>query len=249
MGEHGGQVWKVGDLARLTGLTVRTLHHYEHVGVLRPSGRSPAGHRLYDEGDVRRLYQVVALRDLGLPLEAIGTALAGELDLTVLLREHLAHVEQQLTALRSLRTRLTALVASARSTRVGPDDLLGLTEEVIKVEETIRNYYTDEQLAFLERRRGEIGEDAIAAVEAEWPELIAKVQAEMDAGTDPADPRVRALAQRWMGLLEAFHGNDPGVRDSLYRMYEENSEQITQQYGGPPAAMRDYIGRAQEAAG
>ncbi|THA24520.1 MerR family transcriptional regulator [Streptomyces sp. RKND-216] len=105
--------WKVGELARPTGLTVRTLHHYERIGLLTPSGRTGGGHRLYDEADVTRLYRVVALRELGLSLDAVGTALAGELDLADLLRSHLEHVGQQLTALRALHARLSTLVSAA----------------------------------------------------------------------------------------------------------------------------------------
>ncbi len=248
MREHGGGLWKVGELARLTGLTVRTLHHYEHVGVLRPASRSPAGHRLYDETDVRRLYQVLALRELGLSLEEVGTALSGDVALVDLLRDHLSHVDRQLAALRSLRDRLTALVATARTARgLRPDDLLGLMEEVTKVEETIRNYYSEEQLAYLERRRQELGEEVIASVEAEWPRLIAQVRAEMEAGTDPADPKVRALAGRWMELVGMFHGGDEGVRDSLYRMYRDHSEDIAAQYGGPTPDMIAYVQRALDA--
>jgi DNA-binding transcriptional MerR regulator len=66
--------WKVGELARATGLTVRALHHYDELGLLVPSERTQAGHRLYGEDDVRRLYRVVALRHLGLPLSERGVA-------------------------------------------------------------------------------------------------------------------------------------------------------------------------------
>ncbi|HEX2290816.1 MAG TPA: MerR family transcriptional regulator [Pseudonocardiaceae bacterium] len=86
-----GQSWKVGQLARLAGLTVRTLHHYDQVGLLSPSARTPSGHRLYGEPDVHRLYRIVALRELGLSLEVIGDLLTGEPDLPDLLRQHLAH--------------------------------------------------------------------------------------------------------------------------------------------------------------
>ncbi|MDQ4027695.1 MAG: MerR family DNA-binding transcriptional regulator, partial [Actinomycetota bacterium] len=61
--------WKIGDLARETGLTVRTLHHYDEVGLLRPSARTEAGHRLYDENGVKRLYRILALRQIGLRLD------------------------------------------------------------------------------------------------------------------------------------------------------------------------------------
>ena len=56
---------KVGALAELTGLTVRALHHYDHIGLLRPSDRSSSGHRLYTGDDVARLYRICLLRRLG----------------------------------------------------------------------------------------------------------------------------------------------------------------------------------------
>ena len=68
-------VWKIGELARRTGLTVRTLHHYDEIGLLSPAQRSDGGHRVYDEADVQRLYRIVSLRSLGFPLDAIAQAL------------------------------------------------------------------------------------------------------------------------------------------------------------------------------
>ena len=56
---------KVGDLARRTGLTVRTLHHYDEIGLLKPSLHTESGHRLYTGRDVARLQQVLSLRQLG----------------------------------------------------------------------------------------------------------------------------------------------------------------------------------------
>src|SRR6266508_6157268 len=66
---------RVGELATATGLTVRTLHYYEQIGLLVPSSRSDTGHRLYNETDVARLYRICLLRRTGLPLAAIGRAL------------------------------------------------------------------------------------------------------------------------------------------------------------------------------
>jgi len=66
---------KVGAVAEAAGLTVRTLHHWDSIGLLSPSERSPAGHRAYTEADLVRLYQVLALRNLGLGLESIAAFL------------------------------------------------------------------------------------------------------------------------------------------------------------------------------
>lgn len=72
------QTWTVGPAARLVGTTVRSLHHYDEVGVVRPSGRSPSGYRVYTEADLDRLREVLVWRELGFGLEAIPALLAGE---------------------------------------------------------------------------------------------------------------------------------------------------------------------------
>lgn len=69
------QYWKVGDLAKLTGLTVRTLRFYDQIRLFSPSGHSDSGHRLYNEADIKRLHQILSLKDLGLSLEEIKSVL------------------------------------------------------------------------------------------------------------------------------------------------------------------------------
>src|SRR4051794_23480408 len=78
----------VGDLSRLTGVTVRALHHYDEIGLVKPSQRSAAGYRLYGDHDVLRLQQVLVFRELGVPLDEIATALDRATDREVLLRKH-----------------------------------------------------------------------------------------------------------------------------------------------------------------
>src|SRR3954462_7931656 len=85
--------FSVGELASASGLTVRTLHHWDEIGLLQPAERSAAGHRRYSSADVERLYRIVALRRLGLPLEQVGAALEVEgPDLTAAVAAHLLRV-------------------------------------------------------------------------------------------------------------------------------------------------------------
>jgi MerR family transcriptional regulator, thiopeptide resistance regulator len=65
----------VGEVAALAGVTVRTLHHYDRIGLLSPSGRTAAGYRQYAPGDLDRLHQVLLYRELGFPLEEVATLL------------------------------------------------------------------------------------------------------------------------------------------------------------------------------
>jgi DNA-binding transcriptional MerR regulator len=72
------KTFRVGDVAAATGVTVRTLHHYDEIGLLVPSARSQAGHRLYGDADLRRLYRILALRGMGMPLSEIAATLDRE---------------------------------------------------------------------------------------------------------------------------------------------------------------------------
>ncbi|MGZ4031344.1 MAG: MerR family transcriptional regulator [Tumebacillaceae bacterium] len=71
--------WKVGELAKLSGVTVRTLRFYNQIGLFSPSEKTESGHRLYSESDLSRLQQILSLKELGLSLDEVKSVLAGEL--------------------------------------------------------------------------------------------------------------------------------------------------------------------------
>jgi MerR family transcriptional regulator, thiopeptide resistance regulator len=149
---------RIGELATRTGISLRTLHHYEEIGLLVPAHRTDAGHRL---------------------LEALAV------------RYELAHVEEFIQAIQEMTM--------------------------------FEKYYTKEQLETLAKRSEVLGDVHIREVEAEWPRLIADVKNEMKKGTDPKDPRMLALAKRWMELVNEFTGGDPGIAQSLSNLYRNQS--------------------------
>jgi DNA-binding transcriptional MerR regulator len=237
---------RVGEVAKATGLTVRTLHHYDEIGLLVPSERSGAGYRLYSDGDVRRLYRILALRGMGFTLEEIATTLVREgEDPRPAIRRHLERIDEQLRLGRRLRGRLTRIL-----------DLLDHADEpsgdqfieAIEVMTRMERYYTPEQREQLEQRAAALGEDGLRRAEAEWAELIAAVEAERTAGTDPADPKLDPLVERWTGLIEQFTGGDPGVRASLQRMYEHEGPERASR-GAVSAETMAYARRAIDARG
>ncbi|USG67861.1 MerR family transcriptional regulator [Brevibacillus ruminantium] len=71
------RLWKVGELAKLTGLTIRTLRFNDQIGLFSPSAHSDSGHRLYNEADLSRLQQILSLKELGLSLEEIKSVVTG----------------------------------------------------------------------------------------------------------------------------------------------------------------------------
>jgi MerR family transcriptional regulator, thiopeptide resistance regulator len=124
--------WKVGALARATGMSVRALHYYDEIGLLRPSGRSDGGHRLYDAADVARLYQVSLLRRLGFPLEQVAAVLEHpEWQLGPAIDRHLADVQRQAAITASLATRLATMSAAlARQDKPSTEELFSTLEEM-----------------------------------------------------------------------------------------------------------------------
>src|SRR6185436_7262639 len=102
--------WKVGELAKQTRLTVRTLHHYDAIGLLRPSHRTAADHRLYTEADVARLQQIQSLRHLGFSLEEIREALDRRgLTRRQVLDLHLSRLRDQIELQQQLYQRLSRI--------------------------------------------------------------------------------------------------------------------------------------------
>src|SRR5215469_8087013 len=117
--------WKVGALAKATGLTVRTLHHYDESGLLHPSARLAGGHRLYDADDVARLYRIIRLRQLGFPLSQVAKVLAEpEWQLAPAIERHLAEARHRAAMANRLCTRLAAMAAElAQQENPAPQEL------------------------------------------------------------------------------------------------------------------------------
>src|SRR3954468_7195370 len=139
--------WTVGELARLSGVTVRTLHHYDRIGLLRPSERTPAGYRSYDVRDLDRLQQVLVYRELGFPLEEVATLL-DDPD-----ADAAAHLRRQHRLLRERLERTRAMVAAVEKEMEAQQMGISLTPE--ERFELFGSGFSDEYQAEAEERWGD----------------------------------------------------------------------------------------------
>lgn len=184
------QHMRVGEAARATGLTVRALRHYDAAGLVRPSGRTPSGHRQYGTADVARLERVAALRRAGLGLDDIAGALASG-DVRAALERRLNEVEQELAAGAQARSRLRTAI-----------------EELRMIEQKLAG------------RADAVGAERITQVEQEWARLFAALEEHRARGSDPADPAVQRLAARGDALFAEFHGGDPELAAHASQAWE-----------------------------
>lgn len=226
--------YTVGELAARAGLTVRTLHHYEQLGLLRPASRSDAGYRRYGEADVLRLHRVLALRDAGLSLKAIGPLLDGEAPqpLAAVLQSQIEQIEAQLMAQETL---LQTLRNAARrlATQGDGGDAVQVLLDAMQMRRVHERWFTPEQMRTLRQHWDAMPAPAREAVEDAWPRLVAEARAAKDAGRDPASPEVQDIVRRWLVLQRQFTNLAPGMEDTMRRMYAAEPE-LARQSGVTP---------------
>ena len=243
--QDGKQFWKIGELAAKTGLSVRTLHYYEELGLLSPHYRTRGSHRLYGEDDVERLQHVLSLKQLGFPLEQIKTALENpEFSPEKVLAMQAERIECEKRSHEDLLDRIRGMQRLMKATkRAGAEDFL----ELIKLMNNVDAAYTPEEMEEIRERGRKLGEEGMVRAENDWATLIAAVEKEMKAGTPPSHPRVQKLAAQWQSLVNAFTGGNPKIAAKLKTMYEQQGAQMQQTFGGPSKEVREYVRKAMEA--
>ncbi|HEY0483553.1 MAG TPA: MerR family transcriptional regulator [Kofleriaceae bacterium] len=190
----------VGELSKLTGVTVRALHHYDEIGLVRPSQRTAAGYRLYDEADVLRLQQVLVFRELGVPLDEIGPAIEAAADRAALLRKHRAQLADK-------RGRLDAMLAAVDAAlevlekgkqTMTPEDFKTMFDgfDPTEYEDEARERWgkTD---AYQEsaRRTRQYGKAEWEAIKNESEAIYARLGQLMRQGAAASDPAVQAVVE------------------------------------------------------
>lgn len=224
---------KVGELAKRTGLTVRTLHHYDEIGLLKPSGRSEAGYRLYSQEDVARLHGVQALRHLGLALGDIAALLDGDQAApAMILEQQMNALDQQIAQATELRGRLALIRDGIMQ---GAEPGMGDWLEALALMATYGKYFSAAELKTIFARWNKI--------EHEWLALLKDVRAAMDAGAAPDSPGIQVLARRWMSLVHHWMDGDFELMHRWGEMYR--SEPAAHgRMSGPPTDMFHFMQRA-----
>jgi MerR family transcriptional regulator, thiopeptide resistance regulator len=205
--------YRIGEFAKLAGVTVRALHHYDRIGLLKPQ-RGASGFRLYHMADLERLEQIAALKFLGISLVEIKLLLKhGPLTLADSL-----HMQRRALAekRRLIDRAVVAIEAAERAIRSGQTTDASILRKIIEVidmqpqEHSMRKYYTeqawlDKERIARERPAEEVRRNALAL-----RKVFCEIEAEIDL--DPASARAQDLTRQWLQLAEYAHGGNEAVR-------------------------------------
>lgn len=217
--------WYAKEFGNLTGVSVRTLHHYDQIGLLKPSLRRSNGYRLYSETDLLKLQQIVALKFFGLKLAEIKKLIHGRVSMVEQLELHRSILLQQVSSLQRAAEMLDVIISDVRGQ--GSVDwqniinLIGVYHMTQDLKKTwAGKVYTEDQLKqFAELKQHYSAEEAMA-IETAWKDLITEVRANLTQ--DPVGVIGQRLAQAWMDLVDRSYGSYTELRDATWLAYKHN---------------------------
>lgn len=126
--------WKVGELAKLANISVRTLHHYEEIGLLIPIERTASGYRLYDENNVLKLMQILCLSRVGMSLQEVDIALKAYPEgILNILKQQLRVLSTEIYALQQLESQLANIVEKILSNQMPTWQDWKMNQELIAI--------------------------------------------------------------------------------------------------------------------
>lgn len=243
--------YSVADLARLAGVTVRTLHLYDQIGLLKPATRSDAGYRYYSEPELLRLQQILFYKEMGISLEEIGNILDDpEFDLIQALEGHKQSLDQRKKQIETMLNTLTKTIINLKEKNMLQHEELyeGLSKEqadlyrkeaiarhgqhaIERAEYALKNR-TKEELDFLKKEQKEIAERLF--------ELT---------GAPPESEAVQATIARHYNNIRKFWGthDDQDQQKEAYMGLADlylTDERFLQTHGGPQPQLASFIKEA-----
>lgn len=218
------RTYQVKEVSRLAGVSIRTLHYYEEIGLLVPTGRTDAGYRLYTGDDLLRLQQILINRELGLPLEEIRRSLD---EPTFNRREALLAQKKQL---RQRAEKTTAMIAGVDAALAVLDSKGGAMERIFegfdpaKYEAEAHEHWGDTD-AYKEaaRRTKRYTKEDWARHRAEQDEIYRDAAELMSTGKKPSDPDAMAVAERHRLFIDRwFYPCSLETHRGLASLYESD---------------------------
>lgn len=215
----------IGDVAKRSGITVRTLRHYEDMGLLNPA-RTESRQRVYAYRDITRLQHIQMLKRTGLTLAQIKTLVTG----SNWRAEDILQMQRDLAAdeLEKAKARLAMLEEALACAFAGePADLSTLCNIIKMGEHAVSEekwqkvwdkFYTPEEQERWKAAKMKLSEETVRDHEQKWPALLARTEALV--GTDPAAPEAQAIVKEWNALTQAIYDIDPVLTESASKLYD-----------------------------
>lgn len=220
------RIYQVKDLAQLANLSVRTLHHYDHIGLLRPTARTDAGYRLYTGEDLLRLQQILLHRERGLKLDEIRRLLDDPgFDLRQALLEQRQHLSQQARRTAAqLKAIDAALAALHKEQDMSGEELFQGFDPSQHEEEAQQRWGHTQAWRQSQRRTAAYTPEDWARYQQQSQANYQALAQAMDRGHAPTSPHAMALAEAHRQLIhDWFYDCDHATHRGLADMYQADA--------------------------
>ena len=241
----------IREFAKLTRVTVRTLHYYDQVGLLKPSFERPNGYRVYTDADLLKLQQIVTLKFMGFSLEEIRRLLDGKgYEAVKALKVQAEAVRDEIARLREASRAIDQVLARLeKDGRVRKDKLIKIME-VIQMGEDVKKtwhekFFTEEEQKQFQELGKKYAPEDMVAYQKRWEALIAEVKANL--GLDPAGGKAQELGRRWTALLDEVYGGQPALKTSIAKAYSSGA--IPKEHNMIAPEVWDFIKRVHAVGG
>lgn len=217
----------VGETAELLGVTVRTLHHWDEIGLASPSVRTRAGYRQYTDADLNRLERIVAYREAGLGLDAVREVLDdATADIGETLRMQRSRLAEQMRDLHHLDQRLEKLTdAHERGILLSDDaqtETFGEDWDPVRSRQARTIWGGSAQWAQFAERSASRTREQWRALYEEMSALQRDLGAAMDGGAEPGSPEATTLVERHREVFSNFFPITREMQVCLGRMFESD---------------------------
>ncbi|MDF2906741.1 MAG: transcriptional regulator, MerR family [Herbinix sp.] len=214
---------KIGELASMTGITVRTLHYYDEIGILKPSHMTESGHRLYDMQCVTSLYRIMAMKDLGFNLTDISDIIKTKnIDISELVEMQIANIQEEIAQKQLLFSKLLKLKQGFKANQnISLDDFKAM---VPFINASADKYFSKEQ--FYKMRTRLEGFNSGSEANVEWISFIAKLNHCYKNNLAYTDLNAVECVDYWKNLMSKFVGEDEHLKNSVLSFHAsiENSQ-------------------------
>lgn len=219
-------MYSIGEMSKKTGVTIRTLDYYDEIGLVKPSSTTTGGHRQYEEEDVMRLEQVLALKYMGFSLGQIRSILQ---ESTATWQQSIQH---QLEMIAQQQKRLQALERALKGVLYSIEfedgvnwpvilDIISLFQQTPDIDSKLYDkYFNNEEIESIVQMNKEIDPGILG----QWTSIIYEVRAVMHE--DPASDNAQRVAERWMEQVYAMYGKDEELLDKMWQSLVDNKDSI-----------------------
>jgi len=220
------KLYQVREFADMAGVTVRTLQYYDRIGVLEPSDKTDAQHRLYARHDLLKLQQIITLKQLGFTLKEIKNMIhRPDYDLRSALDAQKQAIDAQIEQLQHVSSAMENALQVLDTTDNWDWDsvqfiIQGVTDK--RYLNWVRKYFSDEQLEMLAHQSQDIPIEEIQGAFKKWQSIADGLRQNRHLSAD--HPTLQLLAQESHDLIQAFTQGNQDIHSAVERMYNQPDE-------------------------